>query len=396
MAEFEPRRAFEHIDKLAYEIGPRLAGTTGAKQAADYIQKQLESYGYKPVVQEFGFVPRVVKTQIRAISLIAAFVVSLFLPALVSLAVFLLAILIGYALPYAVPKRLGKNIIATATSKEPKMHLLVGAHYDSARCAVRPRLSKFVKLTFLPVTLAFAVLLLLRLAGVPSLAWLIVWVCLAPFFLAVCAGMLISASGKRVSPGANDNASGVALMLEVARVAAAGPSEIGLTFVAFDAEEQGLVGSREFVKKQKFDPEKFAMLNLDTLGAGRQAYVIEGNGLIQKHKTTQIINEALARCCERAGLKPKLWWAALAGHDHISFLRAKLPATTLTMDAPSKDDFSVALAKKIGLPNARTRGYRNLHTMDDIPDKVELANIERAGHVVLEFIKSSFLCPASP
>ncbi len=388
MAEFEPRRAFEHIDKLAYEIGPRLAGTAGAKHAADYIQKQLEGYGYKPVAQEFGFVPRTVKTQIRAILLIFAFVVSLFLPAIVSLAVFLLAILIGYVAPYVVPKRLGKNITATTTPKEPKTHLLVGAHYDSARCTVRPGLNKLVKLAFLPVILAFTVLLLLRLAGIPPLAWLIAWICLAPFFLAVCSGMLISASGKRGSPGANDNASGVALMLEAARVVAdAPPSDVALTFVAFDAEEQGLVGSIEFVKKQRFGPGKFVMFNLDTIGAGKQAYVIEGNGLLQRHRTAPKINEALMQCCERAGLKPKLWWAALARHDHIPFLRAKLQATTLTMDAPSKDDFSVAWAKKIGLPNARARGYRQMHTMDDIPDKIELANIERAGQVVLEFIK---------
>ena len=108
---------------------------------------------------------------------------------------------------------------------------------------------------------------------------------------------------------------------------------------------------------------------------------------IQKHRTAPRVNDALMRCCERAGLKPKLWWAALAGHDHIPFLRVRLPATTLTMDSQSKDDFSTAMAKKIGLVNARARGYRSLHTIEDIPDKIELANIESTGRVVLEFIK---------
>jgi hypothetical protein len=58
MAEFEPRLAFEHLDKLAYEIGPRLAGTRGERQAAEYIRKQLEGYGYQVKVQEFRFVSR--------------------------------------------------------------------------------------------------------------------------------------------------------------------------------------------------------------------------------------------------------------------------------------------------------------------------------------------------
>jgi len=385
MAEFEPRRAFEHIDKLAYEIGPRLAGTRGGQQAARYIQKQLESHGYKPEVQEFSFIPRAVKMRARAISLIAAFAASLLLPPLASLAAFLLAVLLGYALPYITPKRLGRNIAAALAPGEPKARLIIGGHYDSARCAVRPGLNTFVKFAFLPTIITFLVLSLARLAWIPPLAWSIAWVCLAPFFLAVCA-VLISASSKRVSPGANDNASGVAVMLEAARVAAESPpSDIGLTFVAFDAEEQGLIGSSEFVKKQK-SVGKLAMLNLDTVGAGKRAFVVEGNGLFRRRRTTPELNETLARCCGRAGLNAKLWWAVLAGHDHIPFLRAKLPATTFTADAPNKDDFATAFAKKLGLQNARSRGYRYIHTLEDTPDRIELINIERAGQVVLGFI----------
>ena len=46
------------------------------------------------------------------------------------------------------------------------------------------------------------------------------------------------------TPGADDNASGLAAMLEVARCAAGNPS---IGFVAFNGEEDGLVGSRDFV-----------------------------------------------------------------------------------------------------------------------------------------------------
>jgi Peptidase family M28 len=46
-------------------------------------------------------------------------------------------------------------------------------------------------------------------------------------------------------PGADDNASGLAVMLECARLLRAAESSIG--FVAFNAEEDGLLGSREFV-----------------------------------------------------------------------------------------------------------------------------------------------------
>ena len=53
----------------------------------------------------------------------------------------------------------------------------------------------------------------------------------------------------KLYPGADDNASGVAMMLEVARVLAGGdhPPRRSLMFIGFDLEEKGLFGSRYFV-----------------------------------------------------------------------------------------------------------------------------------------------------
>jgi len=178
-------------------------------------------------------------------------------------------------------------------------------------------------------------------------------------------------------------------MLEVARVAAESPADAELTFVAFGAEEQGLEGSRAFVKGQKVVGEKIAALNLDMLGAGKQPFIVEGNGLLRRTKTPPQLNEVLMRCCKSVGLKPKLWWASLARHDHIPFVRAKLPATTFTIDVLGKDRLGDILGKLFRLPNSKARGYRYIHTIDDIPDRVKLENIERAGRVVFEFIKTA-------
>jgi aminopeptidase YwaD len=79
------------------------------------------------------------------------------------------------------------------------------------------------------------------------------------------------------SPGANDNASGVAVLLEVARVLAARPARLPVVFVAFGAEEgrpgprhQSLGGSRHYA--QGLSPEAArnlaAMINLDMIGRG--------------------------------------------------------------------------------------------------------------------------------
>ena len=51
------------------------------------------------------------------------------------------------------------------------------------------------------------------------------------------------------APGANDDASGTATVLELARVFANAPTDTDIRFVTFGAEENGLLGSYEFVKE---------------------------------------------------------------------------------------------------------------------------------------------------
>jgi hypothetical protein len=63
-------------------------------------------------------------------------------------------------------------------------------------------------------------------------------------------------------PGADDDGSGIAAMLEAARVLAARPHRSTLVFVAFCGEEAGLVGSKSFVAKHPLD-DVALMLQLD-------------------------------------------------------------------------------------------------------------------------------------
>ncbi len=73
----------------------------------------------------------------------------------------------------------------------------------------------------------------------------------------------------RIHPGADDNASGVAILIELARNFAAGaPPERNLAFVAFSAEEAGLLGSRYYVEHPRPAPLEgiVGVINLDSVG----------------------------------------------------------------------------------------------------------------------------------
>ena len=77
--------------------------------------------------------------------------------------------------------------------------------------------------------------------------------------------------------GADDNASGVAALIEIAEWLASGEEPLPRTvvFVAFSAEEAGLVGSRYFVEHSPFPVDSVvAMLNLDTVGRMQESKLV--------------------------------------------------------------------------------------------------------------------------
>lgn len=67
------------------------------------------------------------------------------------------------------------------------------------------------------------------------------------------------------SPGADDNATGVAVLLELARALTMQPARRPVRCIAFDLEELGLVGSRHYVMDHPDDPLRL-MISLEMLG----------------------------------------------------------------------------------------------------------------------------------
>ncbi len=82
-----------------------------------------------------------------------------------------------------------------------------------------------------------------------------------------------------IMPGANDNASGVAVILEVMKALAKPdiPLKRSVLFISFGAEEQAIIGSKVYLDDPAFPPDKsVCLLNLDGVGNGNKLTAIAG------------------------------------------------------------------------------------------------------------------------
>jgi Tol biopolymer transport system component len=124
--------------------------------------------------------------------------------------------------------------------------------------------------------------------------------------------------------GADDNASGVAGVLEIARLLAASPKrKQDVLFMAFSAEESGVLGSSHLVREPPagLDPKRFrAMLNLDMVGRLRDNQLT-----VLGAKTATEWPALVTAACEREHLQCALGSDGYGPSDQTSFYAAGVP-----------------------------------------------------------------------
>lgn len=131
--------------------------------------------------------------------------------------------------------------------------------------------------------------------------------------------------------GADDNASGTAVLLEVARAlaarAATTPLRRSVLFVSFSGEEQGLLGSRAYVAQPAIPlAQTRAMVNIDHAGIGNGRLTIGVTGLDR--------SEA-AKAADTAGLSDRAdLFGFFPGGDHVPFKEATVPTVTVVSGGP--------------------------------------------------------------
>jgi Zn-dependent M28 family amino/carboxypeptidase len=185
------------------------------------------------------------------------------------------------------------------------------------------------------------------------------------------------------APGANDNGSGVAAVIELARLFAAEKPARTLRFVAFVNEEPPFyhtdaMGSRHYARRSRERREDIrAMFSLETIGSysdrpGSQRYPFPlgffypstGNfiAFVSNLSSRALLHEAIESFRRHAGIPSEAvaapaWIPGVDWSDHWSFWREGWPALMVTDTAPYR--------------------YFHYHTAEDTPEKVDYERLAR-------------------
>lgn len=133
-------------------------------------------------------------------------------------------------------------------------------------------------------------------------------------------------------PGANDNASGTAMLLTMAKYFKINPVNYNILFIAFAGEEAGLVGSHYFVENTPIKLSKIRFLfNLDIMGSGEEGVTIVNATLFEKEfQLLQKINEEKNLLAQIKSRGPA------ANSDHYWFTEKGVPAFFMYTMGPNK------------------------------------------------------------
>ena len=179
------------------------------------------------------------------------------------------------------------------------------------------------------------------------------------------------------APGADDNASGVALLLESARVLAARSFPWSMRFIAFSGEETGLWGSRAHALQAAARGDRIiGVLNFDMIGFNHLRHrlelvtnpasrwmvqwMVEANERYDIGLKLDVLEDSAARLSDHAP-----FWAR--GYDAVLAIENYLPTDP---DTP-------------GVRNGDYRINTQYHTLADVPDSINYELVRRATQLVV-------------
>lgn len=168
---------------------------------------------------------------------------------------------------------------------------------------------------------------------------------------------------KTYIPGANDNASGTAMLLTLAKYFRENPARYSVVFIAFAGEEAGLVGSEFFVRNPKISLRKIKFLfNLDLMGTGAEgATVVNATVFPQAFEKLKTAND-------RGQYLPVInSRGEAANSDHYWFTQKGVPSFFMYL---------------------QDANYTAYHNISDQPKDLPLTKFDNTCKLIIDFFNS--------
>jgi hypothetical protein len=346
---FNPENAYKHVENLSF---PRTTGSSGEKKARDYISDYFKSLGLKTESQEFTYSTFPLGIMARLFLLFLMFLEVLiyvfyenhpFLSVIISLMVVFLIISStkwreSYHSLYNIPWKIKTswNLIARDMKEGARKNLIFLAHYDS-KSQTLPAFWRAILFGSSLTGSSSLIGLATTFAILKFLNWqLPVWDKSLLFYLClvtIISFLLLQLNrSSNLSPGALDNASGIGVLLELAKNLPEELRNTNLTFIATGAEEDGLCGAIRFMeeKGKDYDKQSSFFINFDGPGADGNIIITSSYAIPPIH-TGGLLTPLAFKIAKEDGYKTIKGYIPLgAGLDQFPISMYGFPVITIS------------------------------------------------------------------
>lgn len=390
-------RAITHVRQLA-ALGERVAGGKGESKAAVYVKEQMEKAGLGVVVEPFEFQSFVLESAVLTAGTDHAEILRL-----------------GFN-PYAGgDRRIGELAFVESTGN---MGAVLKLELDD-KIVVTTESGNFYVLSMFKrpraiVSLSRPEFQRLQAAGVVS-GEIAFRGRVVKTRSANIVGSLASESGAGQEiilsahydswkgPGANDNASGVAVLLELARHfrSLKTPPAVPMRFVAFGAEELGLMGAKAYLEKHQAELQDCRLLfNMDTVGGNGDIFVNTrpwGPGM-----PAQVESRLLKEPIDKATSDIEHRWMLVGLGPSPMLANSTVPEWLRTAVSETSKELGLEIRSSSGMGSDHRVFFQagvvatdiaisgpGLHTPADVLESVSARSLETAAQVVTMVVEKT-------
>ncbi len=373
----------KHVLDLSKKIGARGAGSDGEKAAASYILRSFSNSDLEVDVESFStwrsdFNGLIILYLLDVFAFLA-FRFSFALSIVVSLFVFLVFQMETYS--WAVVSRLARrsaasNIIARVKPREdPRQIAVLVANYDTPNSSPlgSPRAARAYRVLYILAFLSVTMLLVLSIGGqgasllkISDNVVFLIWLIFSPFALYLLALAFVMAWGEgrnKPTAGANDNASGVGVMLSAVATIAANPLEH--TAVWGVATARGFAGGRgmvQLLRRHGAELKDAYIVNLDHLGRGPTRVLTREGIMLGFRSSRRLVRLALQAAGASSSIKLEKGKCRVKKSDGLVATVRGYRAVTIA-----------------GCTGGTYPGWRN---SDDVYDRIQRGALDRAARLV--------------